>query len=113
MLEAQYHEITLGTVTTALCVLVSVTYVRGQFHVSVTKKETPVTAGWGVGWISELFLRQQWGQEKYLPCWTKTLAFKHVVSLSLIDPFQSIQKDKRDYVTDKNVFFYSRDLIPK
>lgn len=41
MLEAKYREITLGTVTTALCVLVSVTYVSGQFHVSATKKGNP------------------------------------------------------------------------
>jgi hypothetical protein len=58
-------------------------------------------------------LRQQWGKEKYLPCWTKAPAFKNVMSLSLSlihsSPFS---KDKRDYVIDKNVFFYSRDLIP-
>jgi len=41
VLEAQYYDITLGNVTIALCVLVSVTYVSSQVHVSATKKGNP------------------------------------------------------------------------
>jgi hypothetical protein len=91
VLEAQYHEITLGNVTIALCVLVSVTYVSGQFHVSATKKGNPGNR-WIGCWVDpRVVLEAAVGRGKISALLDKTAAFKHAVSLSLIDPFQPIQ----------------------
>jgi hypothetical protein len=54
------------------------------------------------------------GKGKIYALLDKSASFKNLVSLSLSSIHSSpFSKDKRNYVIDKNVFFYSRDLIPK